>query len=216
MKMNIQEFMAECGVAEAIYPGKRLVHRMPQAGENKSHCAVYDWRHPGLLHIEIKAGLSGKDMLPKDLKKYPISFQSPTYIEIDMAANSNLTEDSEDEDETEGRNGKGGGGGKKPKAKRPALNSFSAMAEGKIPDMGEVKKLVLMGKNIARDAMAPVLASLAAQIKSMCVAPVNLLANITAVTKIAPGGRPASEMDPSLLKGAKPYKPKDLFGAAPS
>lgn len=214
MQVNINEFMAECGVAEKIYPGKRMVHRLPQPGENKSHCVVYDWRNPGLLHIEIKAGLSGKDLLPKDLKKFPISFQSPTYIEIDTAANSNATD--EEDDETEGRSGKGGGGGKKPKMKKPALHSFAQMAEGKIPDMGEVKKLVLMGKNIARDAMAPVLAALAAQMKSMCVAPVNLLANIAKVTKIAPGGRPASEVDPSLLEGAKPYKPKDLFGASPT
>lgn len=213
MQLNVKEFMSECGVEEAIYPGKRMVQRMPQPGENKSHCVVYDWRNPELLHIEIKAGLSGKDMVPKDLKKFPISFQSPTYIEIDTAAN----EDSEDDEdgETEGRGGKGGGG-KKPKVKKPGLHSFAQVVEGKIPELGDVKKLVLMGKNIAQDAMGAVLTSLAAQIKEKCVAPVNLLANIAKVTKIAPGGRPASEVDPTLLKGAKPYKPKDLFGAGPT
>ncbi|MBU0800692.1 MAG: hypothetical protein KKA05_06775 [Alphaproteobacteria bacterium] len=216
MQVNINEFMKECGVDEKLYPGKRLVHRLPQPGEHKSHCVVYDWRNPGLLHIEVKAGLSGKDMLPKDLKKFPISFQSPTYVDIDMAANTNNEAAEDDEDGEEGSKGKGGGGGKKPKARKVSLQSFSQMVEGKIPDLGEVKKLVLMGKNIARDAMAPVLASLAAQIKTMAVAPVNILANISKVTKIAPGGRPASEVDPSLLKDAKPYKPKDLFGAAPS
>lgn len=225
MQLNLKEFMQDCGVDEPLYPGKRLVHRLPQPGENKSHCVVYDWRNPGLLHIEIKAGLSGKDMIPKDLKKFPISFQSPTYMEIETAANMNaaelaaMTEESGDEDgdETEGRGGKGGGGGKKMK-KKPlkSLHAFSKVVEGKIPDLGEVKKLVLMGKNIAKDAMAPVIASLAAQIKAKAVAPVNLLANITKVTKIAPGGRPASELDPTLLEGAKPYKPKDLFGATPS
>jgi hypothetical protein len=97
-----------------------------------------------------------------------------------------------------------------------SLHAFSKVVEGKIPDLGDVKKLVLMGKNIAKDAMASVLESLAAQIKAKAVAPVNVLANISKVTKIAPGGRPASEVDPSLLEGAKPYKPKDLFGAAPS
>lgn len=214
MQLNVKEFMKECGVEEQIYPGKRLVHRLPQPGENKSHCVVYDWRNPGLLHIEVKAGLSGKDMPPKDLKKFPISFQSPTYVEIDMAANTNRDDDDSEGDVEEGSSGKGGGGGKKPK-RNISLQSFSQVMEGRIPDLGEVKKLVLMGKNIARDAMAPVLASLAAQIKTMAVAPVNILANITAVTKIAPGGRPASEVDPSLLKNAKPYKPKDLFGAGP-
>lgn len=215
MQVNIKEFMKECGVEEKIYPGKRLIHRLPQPGENKSHCVIYDWHNPGLLHIEIKAGLSGKDMPPKDLKKYPISFQSPTYIDIDMAANSNFEEGDEEESE-EGRQGKGGGGGKKPKKRNISLQSFSQVVEGKIPELGDVKKLVLMGKDIARDAMAPVLTALAAQIKNMAVAPVNLLANVTKVTKIAPGGRPASELDPRLLKDAKPYKPKDLFGAGPS
>lgn len=220
MQVNINEFMSECGVDEKLYPGKRLVHRLPQPGENKSHCVVYDWRHSDTLHIEIKAGLSGNSLPPKELKKFPISFQSPTYIDIDTseAANINAFEEAEDGDEDgeEGRKGKGGGGGKRPKPKKLAMNAFAQVMEGKIPELGDVKKLVLMGKDIAKDAMAPVLASLAAQIKSMSVAPVNLLANISKVTKIAPGGRPASEVDPSLLKDAKPYKPKDLFGAAPS
>ena len=217
MQVNINEFMKECGVEEKIYPGKRLVHRLAQPGENKSHCVVYDWRHPDMLHIEIKAGLTGNTLPPKELKKFPISFQSPTYIDIATAANLNEDAESEDDEEgEEGSKGKSGGGGKRPKPKKLAMNAFAQVMEGKIPDLGDVKKLVLMGKEIARDAMAPVLASLAAQIKSMAVAPVNLLANISKVTKIAPGGRPASELDPSLLKDAKPYKPKDLFGAAPS
>lgn len=216
MQVNINEFMKECGVEEKIYPGKRLVHRLPQPGENKSHCVVYDWRHPDMLHIEIKAGLSGNNLPPKELKKFPISFQSPTYIDIATAANLNEETDEDEGDGEEGGKGKSGGGGKRPKPKKLAMNAFAQVMEGKIPDLGEVKKLVLMGKEIAKDAMAPVLAALAAQIKSMSVAPVNLLANISKVTKIAPGGRPASEVDPSLLKDAKPYKPKDLFGAAPS
>ena len=219
MQVNINEFMSECGVEEKIYPGKRLVHRLPQPGENKSHCVVYDWRHADTLHIEIKAGLTGNTLPPKEMKKFPISFQSPTYIDIDTSANGNAFEEIEeegDEEGEEGSKGKGGGGGKRPKPKKLAMNAFAQVMEGKIPELGDVKKLVLMGKEIAKDAMGAVLTSLAAQIKSMSVAPVNLLANISKVTKIAPGGRPASELDKSLLEGTKPYKPKDLFGAAPS
>ena len=84
MDLNIKEFMEECGIEDPIYPGKRLVHKLPQTGEHKSHCVVYDWRNPDTLRIEIKAGLSGKDLPPKELAKYPVSFQSPTYVEIDM------------------------------------------------------------------------------------------------------------------------------------
>ncbi len=82
MKVNIKEFLDSCGLEEPLYPGKRLVRKMPQPGEYKSHNIVYDWRIPDILRMEIKAGLSGKDMASKDLAKYPVSFQSPTYIEF--------------------------------------------------------------------------------------------------------------------------------------
>ena len=213
MQVNIKEYLEECGLKEQLYPGKRLVQRLPQPGENKSHCVVYDWRNPDLLHMEIKAGLSGKDMKAKDLQKFPISFQSPTYLEI-ATANENAHEEDGDEDDEEGRarGGNGGGGGQKMKKKNP-FEAFSDVVEGKIPMLGDVTKLVVMGKEIAKNAMATVLGALSAQIKNMAVAPVNILANVTAVTKIAPGGRPANEIDPSLKEGAKPYKPKDMFGA---
>jgi hypothetical protein len=221
MKLNLKEFMQECGVEEKIYPGKRLVHRLPKSGEFKSHCVVYDWHDPQTLHIEVLAGLSGRQLPPKDLRKFPISFQSPTYIDIDMAANANFKFEeeafSDDEEDEDGNASSSSGGGKGLKSKKPkALNAFSRVVEGRIPEIGEVKKLVLMGKDIAKNAMGAVLESLAAQIKSRSVAPVNLLANITNVTKVAPGGRPVNEVDPKLLKGVKPYNPKDLFGAGPS
>ena len=84
MEVNIQEFIKECGLDEPFYPGKRIVKKLPQPGEYKSHCVVYDWRDPKKIHIEVKAGLSGRDLPAKELKKYPVSFQSPTKIEIDV------------------------------------------------------------------------------------------------------------------------------------
>lgn len=81
---NIQEFLAECGLQEQFYPGKRVIKKLPQPGEHKSHCIVYDWRDPSKIRIEVKAGLSGRDLPPKELKKYPVSFQSPTFIEIEV------------------------------------------------------------------------------------------------------------------------------------
>ena len=83
MQVNIQEFLKECGLDEPLYPGKRVVKKLPQPGENKSHCVVYDWRNPDKIRVEVKAGLTGKDLPLKELKKYPVSFQTPTYIEID-------------------------------------------------------------------------------------------------------------------------------------
>lgn len=84
MQVNIKEFLEECGLEEQLYPGKRVVKKLPQPGEHKSHCVVYDWRDPSKIRIEVKAGLSGRDLPPKELKKYPVSFQTPTAIEIDV------------------------------------------------------------------------------------------------------------------------------------
>lgn len=83
MIVNIREFLDTCGLdEEQFYPGKKVVKKLPQPGEHKSHCIVYDWRNPDIIRIEVKAGLTGRDLSPKDLKKYPVSFQSPTYIEL--------------------------------------------------------------------------------------------------------------------------------------
>lgn len=219
MQVNIKEYLSQCGVEEQLYPGKRLVQKMPQPGEHKSHCVVYDWRNPDVLHLEIKAGLSGKDMIAKDLAKYPISFQSPTYLHIDTSANENAQDDDEDGDEEDGKaSGRSGGGGKAMKKKKrieKAFDAFSEVVEGKIPNLGKVTKLVVMGKEIAKNAIATVMECLAAQIKGMAVTPVNMLASATNVTKVAPGGRPASEIPAELKQGAKAYKPKDMFGAGP-
>ena len=212
MKVNIQDILKDCGLEDQLYPGKRVVSKMPQTGEFKSHCVVYDWRTPNTLRLEVKAGLHGSDLAPKDLKKYPISFQSPTYVDIFTGSEAgNQNEKRKDEEEGDGEaSGKGGsGGGRAPKA----FAAFSQVVEGKIPSAGEIRKMVVMGKTIAKEAFASVLSALAAQIKSLKVTPVNILANIAKVTKIAPGGRRADEIDPALLQGAKPYRPKeDMFG----
>ena len=84
MQVNIEEYLETCGLDEKLYPGKRVVKKLPQPGEYKSHCIVYDWRDPARIRIEVKAGLSGRDLPAKELKKYPISFQSPTFIEINL------------------------------------------------------------------------------------------------------------------------------------
>lgn len=129
MQVNIKEFVEQSGLTEPFYPGKFLVKPCPQPGEYRSHCVVYDWRDPSRIRIEIKAGLTGRDLPNKDLVKYPVSFQAPTYIEIDVQTGDMRTisrhvvandDDSKDDDDgdTEGKSGKGGGGGKRP-AKNP-------------------------------------------------------------------------------------------------
>lgn len=85
MQVHIQELLGKAGLKEPLYPGKKVVQKCRQEGEYKSHCVVYDWRNPDKIIIEVKAGLSGRDLPPKELKKYPVSFQAPTFFEIDVS-----------------------------------------------------------------------------------------------------------------------------------
>lgn len=87
MQVNIQELLGKAGLKEPLYPGKKVIQQCRQEGEYKSHCVVYDWRNPDKIIIEVKAGLSGRDLPPKELKKYPVSFQAPTFFEIDVREN---------------------------------------------------------------------------------------------------------------------------------
>lgn len=175
MHVQIREFLDHAGVEEQIYPGKRLLVKCPQPGEFKSHCVEIDWKNPALLHIEVKAGLTGHTLKPVDLKKYPISFQARTYMEVatDIA-------NDQDEDDEDGRasSGRGGGGGKKPRMKKlsDSGGAFSKVVEGKIPDLGEIKKMVIMGKEIAKDSYAQVMEKFAEQIRHAKIATTDLMA----------------------------------------
>ena len=106
MQVNVNELIEASDLKEPLYQGKRVVKKYPVAGDHKSHCMVFDWRDQGLLHVELKAGLTGRDLEPKDLAQYPVSFQARTFVDIETA---NENED-EEESGTSGRSGKGGGG----------------------------------------------------------------------------------------------------------
>ena len=201
MNVDIQDFLDRCGLEEKLYPGKRFIKKLPKAGEHRSHCVEYDWRDPGVLHIEVKAGLSGHTLAAKDLKKYPVSFQSRTYV--DFAISAGALENHEDEDKDgESDKGKSGGGGKAP---RKRIHAFTDMMRGHIPDLAAVKKMVVMGKDIGHGAVQAMLESLAAQIRNLSIAPVNLLAEVSKVTRVAPGG--FGHIPPA--KGQVAYKPFD-------
>ena len=107
MKVNVEKFLAEAGITEPFYPGKRLVHPCRLPGEFKSHCVVLDWRDPARIRIEVKPGLSGKDLAVAQVKQYPVSFQTPTFVEIEIVNDnaSARTEDDEDEDDRPSKTG---------------------------------------------------------------------------------------------------------------
>lgn len=185
MEVNIQEFIRQAGLEEPFYPGKRVVKACPQPGEYKSHCVVYDWHDPAHIRIEIKAGLSGRDLPAKELTRYPVSFQAPTFIEIDVKTGSIKTisaharDEEDDEDSSEGRSGKSSGGGKRPAMKRKeglSLNSFSVAAEGAVAELGKVVQMVVMGMEIAKDAYGNVLDSFFKQVEHAKITTTDLIA----------------------------------------
>jgi len=188
MRIHLKEFLEESGITEAIYPGKRFVHACKQMGQFKSHCLVLDWRDPNKLRLEVKAGISGRDLEPKKLKYYPVSFQTPTYVDVEI-----VNDNAEEEEETEGSKGKsGGGGGKKPSTalkdlQSLASNAFGDAIKGAIPEVGKIVDMVILGTEIAKDAYGAVMGKLAEQIEHAKISTTDLLAQAgDFVTKYTP------------------------------
>ena len=174
MRVNVKEFLAEAGIEDAFYPGKRLVRPCRQPGEYKSHCVVFDWRNPDQIRIEVKAGLSGKELEPKQLKYYPVSFQTPTYVDIEVINDNEKEEKKEETEEGKGKaSGKGGGGGLKLKS---MASAFGSAIEGKIPEMGKIVDMMVMGTKIAAEAYGDVMGKLAKQIEHAKISGTALLA----------------------------------------
>ena len=186
MRINVKEFLEQSGVTEAFYPGKRLVHKMRQTGEYKSHCVVLDWRNPDKIRIEVKAGLSGKDLEPKKLKYYPVCFQAPTYVDLEVVNDNDDKDDKEDE--TEGKSGKSSGGGKQPKKSlKEVTSAFGSAIEGAIPALSEIKEMVVLGKEIAKEAYGQVMAELSHQIEHLKISATDMLAKASdLVTRYTP------------------------------
>lgn len=188
MQLNVKEFLAESGITEAFYPGKRLVHSCKQTGEYKNHCVVLDWRDPSKIRIEVKAGMSGKDLTRDKLKYYPVSLQTPTYVDIEVI------NDNTDKDDEEGKSksgSTGGSGGQKPKK---SLSEISRMSEvfgsalaGKVPELGKIVEMVVMGTKLAADAYANAMGKLAHGIQHAKISTTDMLAQAGKfVTKYMP------------------------------
>jgi hypothetical protein len=186
MKVNVKQFLQEAGVSEPFYPGKRLVHQCRQEGQFKSHCVVFDWRNPGKIRVELRAGLTGKELTIKDLKNYPVSFQLPTFVDIE------IINDNKEDEEGKSSSGSGGGSSKGPKKSLESMRSlaseaFGSVREGRIPEFGKVVELVIMGTKIAAEAYGKVLGTLATQIGHAKIQATELLAQAgNFVTKYTP------------------------------
>ena len=214
MQVNIQELLKETGNKEEIYPGKRIVQKYAQPGEFKSHCVVFDWRSSDLLRVELKAGLRGKDLDLSDLKKYPVSYQAPTFLEL--IANN---DDSDiEEEEEEGSKGKSGGGGKKPAKKKLedsdiSLSAFEKVSEGQVSKLGQIQKFVVMGKELGQEAFAQAFENLKEQLRQTKVMALDIMKDVGDVIKKAtPGGGLEAKGDESIGYKYDAEKTAALFG----
>lgn len=80
-----------------LLPGQKVVKPFKNNAPYKSHCVVYNWKDPNKLRIEVKPGITGKDLPPNELRKYPVSLQAPTYFEFDVQYKDDGNDKSEDE-----------------------------------------------------------------------------------------------------------------------
>lgn len=219
MQVDIQELVGSAGIKEPLYPGKKLVKKYPISGDHKSHCVVFDWHDSELLHVEIKAGLSGRTLDAKDLHDYPVSYQALTYLDISIEKEA----DAEDEDEDEeGSKGKSGGGGKKPAIKKLedqeiSLSAFDKVTEGDIPEAGEIEKFVVMGKELAREAFATAFENLKEQLGQAKVMAMDIMKDVANIVKATPGGGLEAKGDESINYKYDAEKTASMFGGmAPS
>lgn len=192
MQVNIQELVQETGLDEKIYPGKKLVKKYVQPGEYKSHCVVFDWRSD-VLRVELKAGLTGRDLDLSDLKKYPVSYQAPTFLELIADKEVEAKTEDEDEEDEEGK-GKSGGGGKKPAMKKLedsdlSLSAFDKATDGDVPEMGQIEKFVVMGKEIAQEAFGQAFENLKEQLHQTKVMAMDIMKGVSdVIKKVTPSG----------------------------
>ena len=200
MLVNVKEFLEHADIQEALYPGKRLVKPCKQIGQYKNHCIVIDWRDPEVISIDIKPGISGKQLAPEVVKEYPVCFQTPTYVKIKVT-NDDKEKEGEEDGEENGEEGKskgksGGGGSKKPAQKKKSLEDiqliaarFSESAEGHIPSLGEIKEMMVMGVEIAKEAFGAAFTELTRQINHARISATEILAkSADLVTRVTPPG----------------------------
>lgn len=217
MKIDIRKFLEAAGITDFFYPGKKLVRKCPQPGEYKSHSVVLDWADPAKIRIDLKPGLMGHPLRRSDLKKYPVSLQSPTYVEI-AVEKERADEDGKagkgEESGSGSRSGKGGGGGRKLKMSR----AFADVMEGSLPASGTVTEMVVMGMKIGAEAVEAVLDSFAAQIKAAKVSSTDLLVKAgKAITRYMPPAFLAPKGNETAVYKYDREKNEPMFGGmAPS
>ncbi len=216
MKVSVKELIDQAGLDDPLYPGKKLMKKYPLPGEYKSHCIVFDWHDSKLLHVELKAGLTGRTLDLADLKKYPVSYQARTYLEI-VTGNDNESAQDDDEEDEDGTRGKSGGGGKKPARRLEDqtinLSAFGKAMDGHVPSLGELTKFVIMGKEIAKEAFAQAYENFKEQLHQTKVMAMDLMKGVSdIIVKATPGGGLEARGDETVKYKYDAEKTAAMFG----
>ncbi len=219
MQVNIKELIDQAGLTDPLYPGKKLVKKYALPGEYKSHCIVFDWHDSKMLRVELKAGLTGRQLDLGDLKKYPVSYQAPTYMDIKTGQDleSRAHDDDEEEEDGDGARGKSGGGGKKPARRLEDqtinLSAFSRVMDGQVPSLGEITKFVVMGKELAKEAFAQAYENLKEQLSQTKVMAMDLMQGVAdIIVKATPGGGLEARGDETIKYRYDSEKTAPMFG----
>lgn len=184
MRLNISKWLKDLGVEETLYWGKRIVKALPQPGQFKNHSIVINWREPEKIRIDLRAGLSGKTMTARDLANYPLQLQSETFFElaVDTASSAKKTGGDDEKDSSRGSgSGKSGGGHRPARRKdenRAGLSSFFDAAHSEeVPTHARLARGVVMGMEIATEALDKVFDQFCQQIHQTKIMVSDLLAS---------------------------------------
>ena len=86
MQMSFEEFFDMVGLQEPLIPGQKKVIPVRSEKPGASYCIVYDWRSDlDKIRVEIKPGLTGRDLSPERMKEVPPSLKTPIFVEAEVS-----------------------------------------------------------------------------------------------------------------------------------
>lgn len=85
MQMSFEEFFDMVGLQEPLHPGEKKVIPVRSEKQGASYCIVYDWRSDlHKIRVEIKPGLTGRDLSPERMMEVPPSLKTPIFVEAEV------------------------------------------------------------------------------------------------------------------------------------
>ncbi len=215
MRLNITDLLTTLGFSnETLYWGKKLVLPLAQPGSFKSHSVVANWAEPRRVRIDVRAGLSGKQLTGKDLGQYPLQLQSETFF--DFQVDTDGTDDKKGKSGTSS-GGSGGGAGMR-KKQSDHLSGFFAQAQNTdIPTHATLVKGVVMGMEIGKEALQSVFTLFCDQVRAAKVLTTDLLAAAgKTITRYTPPAFMSPRGDEQKTYTYDRTKNEVMFGVAPS